>query len=302
MIRNCQFIILILLIIFKCLYADSEFLLMNNSADSLGKGSTGTAEYAGVDYALINPASTIKNKMQVSFSYMLLDNNLNYNYIGGGIPFLNGMLSVHLVYVSLPDTLETTGGDQLDDSLNYNDTCFILSDSFKLKDIASLGMSVKYIKREIAGLNAETYALDFGLIKEFNAFNFDKKYYNNLHVGASVKNMGGTIKFIQEEEELPRTFVFGIKYSPYFNWSVLYDINKVNNKDIGHLMGVEYKTPFFFIPRVGIRFEEETVIMTGMGIDYNLSFVKLNCDYSYNIIGQAVKNHSFSLGLEFLSL
>lgn len=283
--------------------AGSDFLLINNSPESSGKGNAGVAEYSDVSYSLINPASTVKNiKPQVSFTYLILNNDLNYNYFGAGYPLSTGMLSVHLIYVSLPDSSETFGGEEKGEGINFSDVGIIISDSFKIGDIVNAGLSFKYIKCEISDFKDSTYAFDFGLIKEFNFFNFAKKYYNNLNIGSSVKNFGGKMKFIEQEEELPLTYTFGIKYSPYVNMSFLYDLNKTINKDMDHFFGFEYKTPYYFIPRIGVKFEEETVLMSGIGIQYGLDFMKFKCDYSYNLLGQVVKNHSFSLNFEILVL
>ena len=62
--------------------------------------------------------------------------------------------------------------------------------------------------------------------------------------------------------------------------------------------GIEYKTPFYVLPRIGLKFEEETVLMTGIGFNYQTSYLKFKIDYSHNLLGQVIKSHSISLNLE----
>lgn len=283
----------------KLISAGSDFLLINNSSERSGKGNAGVSDYSDISYALVNPASTIKNnKPQISFTYLVLNNNLNYNYLGVGFPAFSGTLSIHLIYLYFPNLSETHGGEETGSFMNYNDMCIVISDSFKIMDICNCGLSLKYIKSEISDIKASTYALDFGVIKDFNFLNFEKKYYNNLKIGLSIKNIGGNMKFIQQSEELPLTWTLGLKYLPYSDWSFLYDINKTKLKKIENYLGIEYKTPFYVLPRIGLKFEEETVLMTGIGFNYQTSYLKFKIDYSHNLLGQVIKSHSISLNLE----
>ena len=297
--KNCIIVFLFIFIIINGLIAGSDFLLINNSPESSGKGNTGVAEFSDISYALINPASTSKlRSAQFSFSYLILNNTMNYNYFSGGYPLGTGILSIHCVYVSLPDMNESLGGEDLLNSLNYKDICFIVSDSFKIGDFINGGLSFKYIKREIVDVKASAYAIDVGLIKSFNIGNYSKNTSDNFSIGFSLKNIGNKIQFVEEKEDLPLTYVVGVKYSPYKNLSLLYDANKEKSFELKHYIGAEYKTPFFFIPRVGVKLEEETIIMTGMGLQYAIGGLKLKCDYAYNLLGQEIKNHAIALNLE----
>lgn len=287
-----------LLFLNTSLFSGKDFLLINNSADSSGKGGTGTAYFGDISYSLINPANTVKNNIpQISFTYQILNNNLNYNYVGVGFPFINGLLSLHFIYLYLPNINEEFGGDTTDSYINYNDMAIILSDSFSIFPTFHAGLNIKYIKSEIADVKAETYAFDMGLLKEFNFFNFGKKYYNNLLLGFSTKNLGGKMKYIEQSEELPLTFTGGIKYSPYFNLALLYDMNKTKEKDIYHYVGAEFKTKYI-IPRIGLKLEDETIIMAGLGLQYQTSYLKFKLDYAVNALSQVIKSHTISFNLE----
>lgn len=278
----------------------TDFVLINNSAESAGRGGTGAGRFSHISAAIINPAATVnKHVPQISLSHLMLqDNNMNYEYIGIGFPVYNNMVSLHFIYLYLPDTFELIGGEKTGNIINYNDTCILVSDSIKLKDFFSLGISLKYIRREIADISSSTFAVDIGIIKDFSFFNFAKKIYNNCAIGFSLKNIGGKMKFVQTEEKLPLTYVLGLSYSPYPEIRFLYDINKIRMRNLHHLIGIEYITPFILELRTGIRFEEETVLMTGIGIEQSIGYVNLKADYAVNLLGQAVKNHTVSLNIE----
>ncbi len=281
------------------LFCENDFLLINNSSERSAKGDAGVSEYSDISYAIINPASTIKNKNpQISFTYLLYNNNLNYNYLGVGFPIFSGLFSIHVIYLSLPNLEGSIGGEGTGDYMNYNDMSMIVSESFRLWDFMNMGISFKYIKREISEYKAETFGVDLGVIKDIELFNMDRKKYNNFSIGGSLRNVGGKMEFIEEKEDLPLSITSGIKYKPFFKWSLLFDVNKVKNRGLNSYFGLEYLSPFYLEPRVGIKFEEETVIMTGLGLNVQAGYLKFKIDYSHNLFGQQVKSHSISLNLE----
>lgn len=297
--RILIYILLLFLPGFLYSIVGTDFLLIKNSAEIAGRGGTGSGKYSYISSVIENPASSANNNMpQISLSHLMLhNNNMNYEYIGVGFPVYNNMFSLHFIYLYLPDTFELIGGEETGNTINYNDTCILLSDSLKIKDLFSAGLSLKYIKREIADISATTFSFDFGIIKDFSFFNLAKKIYNNCAIGFALKNLGGSIKFIQTEEKLPLSYSFGLSYSPYPEISFLYDINKIHLRKLYHLFGIEYKTPFLFDLRTGLKFEEETVLMSGIGIRQRIGYVDIKADYAINLFGQAVKNHTISLNI-----
>ncbi|MDD5066228.1 MAG: PorV/PorQ family protein [bacterium] len=281
------------------LRAGNEFLLLNPGSEGTGRGNTGTAQYSDISSVLLNPASSLKNnKPQVSFTYMVVNNSMNYNYLGLGFPAFNGTASLHLVYLYFPNTEELLGGEETGELVNYNDMALMLSDSFRIRGLFDAGISLKYVKREISDVKGDTLAADMGLIREFSFLDREKHSRNNLSLGLSLKNLGGKIKFMEESEDLPLTLSLGMKYSPYRAVAFLYDLSKTIHEETGHYLGLEYSSPFYLIPRMGLKMEEETVLMIGLGLQYRTGYIRFKLDYSHNLLGQAIKSHSFSLNLE----
>ncbi|MDD5066230.1 MAG: PorV/PorQ family protein [bacterium] len=293
-------LIFFLLFSLPCL-AGSDFLLINNSPESLGRGGAGSAGLSDVSHAVLNPASTVMiTKPQVSASYLIFQNNFNYNYFGAGYPVYPGFLSFHVIYLSLSDMDEEMGGEGTSASISYSDAAIAASYSLRIGDIVNAGVSLKYIRRKIEASQDSTWGLDLGVAKEFNFLNLAKKYYPNFILAAAVRHIGGQLKFMETEEDLPLTYTFGFSYSPYTDLFLSYDMNKTREEEMNHSLGLEYRTPFYIIPRIGLKMEEEIILMTGLGLRYNLGFISIKCDYAYNLLGQQVKSHAVSLCLEFM--
>ena len=292
-----KFLILLFLAASLYSYTGSEFLLINNSAESSAAGGTGVAKFSDISFSLINPASPLKNySPQISLSHIVLNEYLNYEYLSVGFPLFNLLFSIHFIYLYSPETFEIIYGENTSGTITYYDTSFIFSSALKIKNYFSFGLNLKYIKREVADNKSTGWALDSGIIKEFNFLNFDKRTYDNFALGLAVKNLGTKMKFLESEENLPLTFSFGISYSPYKFISILYDLNKTISKDFFHYIGAEYKK-FYFIPRIGVQIEKEPVLMLGAGINYNIKYIKLKLNYSLTLFGKATKSHFFSLNL-----
>ncbi len=280
-------------------FTGSDFLLINNSAERYTTGGAGAAKYSDISFSPYNPAAPGKNRMvQISLSHLILNNNLNFEYIGIGGPFLYTTLSLHLVYLYYPNNFESIGGENTDISINYSDMAVILSEAVPIKKFITLGLNVKFIKREIAGVKTTGYAIDFGAIKNFYFFNFDKNIDNNFGIGFSIKNIGSQLKFLQESESLPLTFTAGIKYSPYKVFTFLYDFNKSLSRTPIHNIGIEYNTKFHITPGVGIEIGEEINFTGGIGLNYQMGHLKFKANYSVNIFGSMIKNHNISLNIK----
>ncbi len=298
------YVLIIFFTLINFVYADftgSDFLLINNSAERYATGSAGVAKYSDISYTPYNPACAAQNKFpQISLSHLIINNNLNYEYISVGFPLYYTMFSVHLIYLYYPDSFELLGGENTGSTINYSDTAIILSEAFLIKNFINVGINIKFIKREIADVKSTGYAIDVGTIKHFNLFNFDKNVYDNFAAGISIRNLGSQLKFLQESESLPLTFTVGIKYSPYKTFTFLYDFNKSLSRTPIHNIGIEYNTDFHITPGIGAEVGDETLITGGIGFNYKIGYIKLKANYSVNILGSITKNNTLSLNIEIL--
>jgi len=277
----------------------SDFLLINNSAESSGHGNSGVGKFSDISFAMLNPASVSKNVFtQLSLSHIILNNNLSYTYVGIGFPVYNNILSFHLLSLYYPESFELMGGEKTGYTINYSDDAIIISDALNFFNFINIGMSLKFIRREIAEFKSSTFGFDVGILKGFSFLNFDKGKRENFSIGIAIRNIGKSLKFIQTSERLPLTFAGGIAFSPYKNYYLFYDLNKTYKKNFFQYIGFEYITPYYFIPRVGLKIENEITLMTGVGLKYKIGYLNFNLNYSVNLLGQPIKYHTISLNLE----
>ena len=182
----------------------------------------------------------------------------------------------------------------------------------RLTDQFSLGLNLKYIREEYAGLIADGWAIDVGSLYDTG--------WRGMKIGMSMTNFGSDIAFegtysqwynLEEpgrtmdydEYSLPLTFRFGItmdlvQLSSIGGSSLVIAMDAIHppdNREIINLGG-EFTMMKMIALRGGYRFGvDEGGLSFGFGL--NLPFMNTSVDYSVGEFGRLGSTQHLSLGL-----
>jgi hypothetical protein len=211
-----------------------DFLTLGAGSRLAGMGGGGTALIDDASTLYWNPGAmtSVPKKSAVlmhtayleSTSYSQASYVQNFGRLGaGGISF-NYFSSGDI------DKKDTSGADS--GSFSPNDMAVTLGYA-KTVGPVSLGGGVKYVKTTIVD-SASTFALDLGL--ESKPLLNDK-----LRLAATAYNLGGTLTYDQEAEDLPQEFRLGAAYQITKKVSLVLDGASPKSGDTYFAGGAEYK-------------------------------------------------------------
>jgi hypothetical protein len=215
------------------------------------------------------------------------------------------------------------------DSFTANDVSFSLAYARSLRGVIgyplSAGLTLKFIKQEIAQYSASAAAFDFGAMYPFKAAGIP------FNLGLAVQNVGTPVKFIREEYSLPLTYKTGISFAPFARSLALpllvsFDCDFPNDGEPNWKLGTEYSVGGMLQLRAGYINQDSltraaltggtlgassdsavtrlTGLMAGFGVNIPLSHFSgskeaLNLDYAFVPYGELGDTHRISLGMKW---
>jgi len=162
------------------------------------------------------------------------------------------------------------------------------------------GAALKYVEETLDTTKGSTFATDFGLIAKPTALPWFK-------LGLAVENLGGTMKFIREAEEIPlKVKIGGSAQGSLYNLKGLASIEMVNDYHGSNYvaLGLEGTVMGALSARLGY----ETHRDVGQGLDFGAgfqldrlckSFPALRIDYAYAGYGSFGNTHRFGFTFAF---
>lgn len=122
----------------------------------------------------------------------------------------------------------------------------------------SLGVTVKYLRDQLAGFSAGGLAYDAGLLLRLGS--------PYLTLGASLQHLGSEIRYDAENQPLPRTFRLGLRYR-HIPANLGFSIDLVKSRDTGYQIhsGIEYNYEDSFFLRAGNRFQAQDALYPAFG-------------------------------------
>ena len=237
-------------------------------------------------------------------------------------------IGVSLNNLSYGDWEEVTTVEQPDGTGEYwqaSDMALALSYSRNMTDRFSIGGSVKYIHQQIYNETASTVALDLGLL-------FITQF-NGLQIGASIRNFGGSmemrgrdlitqvdldptsqgnneniVSYLKTEQwAIPLTYVIGASM-PLIDkgWNKLVvaaDVMRPTNDAQTLNLGADWTIADMISLRAGyqsmFKTEKENGLTLGVGVDLDISGMKIVFDYSFQHFGRLGMLNTTSLALTF---
>lgn len=269
---------------------------MGAKAGSMGEAQTAWAD--DVYGAYFNPAGIARiDRQEIGFSHNNLYLDIDYNYIGYLLPLpFGGTFGFSGLYVDLGSVerreVEVGGGPSavLGES-HGSDLAFSFSYARPVSRVIDLAASFKVINESLADHSANAVAIDLGAKW--------RPPVPGLTVGASLANLGSSLKFVRVHDELPITLRMGAGYrSPSRRWGLTGDMVWVKNQDVeGKVGGEVWIWPEHFALRAGANSSNDP----GNGLSAGAAFKwnDLTMDYAYVPYGEIGDQNLFSLSYQF---
>ena len=145
---------------------------------------------------------------------------------------------------------------------------------------ASYGITLKYLKSEIAEYSAKAFSGDFGF--------YLNNPYSPFSYGVSVLNIGNNLTYFSKGDKQPLTSKIGISYNSagFSNFIASADLIKMIDTPFEFCFGIDYKFSKFFSVRSGYDSRNDAGLGYSLGFGLNLFIFKseqsyLAVDYAY---------------------
>ncbi len=305
----------------------AEQLLIPVGARGIATGGAFLSNISGMEAIYYNPAGLdYVKRTEGMFSYMSYIADINISYIAVGTSIENlGTFALSFKTLDFGDIPITTFDSPDGIGANYSPQYYIagLSYSKMINDRVTIGINTKFINETIMSVNANGFAIDFGVQYRFR---------QNFSLGAVVKNIGTNMRYqgtdLQVKTPIPNSQpgtvpgVYEAATEPfqipsYFSLSIAYDyaLNEQNKLIIGSTftnnntyedelkLGLEYGFMNSFFLRGGYNTIVKNVdksiygLTFGAGVDYKfIEGIGLVFDYAYRDIKDfPTPNHVFTI-------
>lgn len=230
----------------------------------------------GASALFYNPAGVGRDGSgEVSFSHTELMQDLRLDNFSMAIPLKNGSgVGFGLTYLGYGSIAGYDVSGVATGDLSAYSFALNLGYSQKLSESFSAGIAVKPIFEKLDDLEAKTITLDLGLMAEFGQFS----------IGAQYANLGGKLRYVEEEISLPATIRLGVSYRTFGSSSI---VSVAANKEQGEGMsfgaGLEYAYSSILTFRAGYggSLERTSTSADGMALGVGLMLDHVGLDYTY---------------------
>ena len=321
----------------------ANFLEIDIGSAATAMGGAYVSIANDVSSAYWNPAGlSFVNKKQAYFMYQPWILDTDSFFAGAAFSFKNkGTLAFTLNYMGYGDERVTTLSDpEGENGEFYSANEFAASISFgrRIDKWFSFGATAKYISSNIWHMNANAFAIDFGVLVTTDFFSPTKKRNQGMKIGMSISNYGTRMRYdgidimvpIDPEPdefgnfddvqgiyktsswELPLIFRLGVSLNPIYkdNFRMLIAMDALhpnnNNESINLGTQLTYIVPgkvslFLRAGYKGLFLKDSEYGLTyGGGIKFYLKNSNFfNIDYTFKTLGILGDYHLYTLKFSF---
>jgi len=304
LIRQVLFIIILWVCFLNGAYcvqktSSAQFLTLGSGARNAAMGQSGVSGTQSSSDMYWNPAGLVEiTNPSLSLMHAAWFADTSYQWasfvlpveeiraIGFGVQFMN--------YGNI-NSYDTTGLKT--GELSPNDMAISASYSTKVTNYIDVGASAKYISSTIKN-TATTYAFDAGGIYWVDVNDC------NLRVALAVRNIGGKLKYVNKEENLPETIAAGLCYEITENLQALSDINFPTYSDAYFGTGAEYTFNLNNEIKLDCRggynsLNSNTNGVTNISAGFGLTYNEYRIDYAFLPFGDLGSANLISVNIEF---
>lgn len=274
----------------------AQFLKLGIGAKSAGMGNAVTSVNNGTDAIYWNPANlSYIDKKELSFSHTIWFEDVNYEWLAFALPTTEyGVFGFGLQYVSYGSIDKVDNTNISDGSFSPLDMALYLSYANSY-DRLNFGLNLKYIYSKIEE-SASAIALDLGA-----TYKFDN---NKTSIGAALTNLGTSMKFNKESEDLPMLFKMGASHYLLDEWLVSLDLNFPKDNEIYFNFGTQYSIEIAenldFAFRAGYEGRNKDIPgFNWINLGFGLEYLDYKFDYAFVPYGDIGMTHRFSFGIKF---
>jgi len=282
-------------------------------AAALGGAYTALAQDATASYW--NPAALVqsgKNELLLSHLDWLVDVDFEYaaylHQLNDNIALTGFVGFLHLADMPVTTEYHPYGNGEY---FSYSDLATGLSASIKMTDRFSFGVTLKYIREDLADLFMDGLLFDFGT--------YYWTGFKTLRIAASVRNFGtdfqpggtytrqqttGETQAKYESFSAPTIFTLGAAMDVYkvkrHVFTSVIQMNHPMDDQENFVMGTEYSWKNMFALRLGYRgTNEENKITFGAGAHFHIADNVMKIDYSYANYNHFDMTQQITFGFEF---
>ncbi len=212
-----------------------NFLFLDANARPVAMAGAYTALASDSNALLYNPGGLGRvRRHEATFMHNQYFGGITQEYLGVA---LRQGLGLNLNYLSAGGVARTTISNPDGTSLDFTGlTDWALGAGYgrSVGGGVSLGLGLKFIREEIAGISASGYAADFGGMYETP--------FPGLNLGLAVQNIGPPITFEKQSQELPLHYRGGAAYA-FDLWdckhTVSFDLSKERSESLLAGFGAE---------------------------------------------------------------
>ena len=283
----------------------ANFLLRSPNARYAGLSEAGTSHtsedgnIAGIHY---NPAAAaFLRSAEVSATAQRGLVQDNFGSFIGGLPTEMGKFSGIFSYYSTGDVQLTDASEQTNTVTGEQDLLLGINYAEFLYDSLGMGVTIKAFHSELlATSKVDVFAMDLGVLYPI--------YKERIFFGASILNLGSTVKYGDDGDKLPLTYRAGVSSAFHFlekgDLTLSLDVVKTADEIMKVPLGLELNWKNLFSVRAGYKIKQEVGKWSfGFGAIIRdpaaISAPKIQLDYALVEGGEIGKTHTFSLSYKF---
>jgi hypothetical protein len=275
----------------------AAFLELGVGARAAAMGEANAAWAADVYGLYFNPAGVSRvERKEIGFVHNNLFSDVSYNYLGYLQPLsFGGTFGLTVAYVDLGEVKRTTIASSATNSFlgqaSSHDLAVSLAYARPVRSWLDLGGTVKVINENLDDNSASAVAVDLGATI--------RPPVRGLTLGVSLANLGSSLKFIREKDELPLTLRLGAAYrSPNGIWGIVSDAVWVRDQEWEAKVGGEaWVWPEHLALRAGVNSAND--LDNGFTVGSAFHWEDLAIDYAFTPFGEIGDAHQISLTYQF---
>ena len=279
-----------------------ELLQIPIGARAVGMGEAYTAAADDSSALAWNPAGlSFMQQKEASFMHSSLIESVNYEHMAFAAPGDNYSFGTSLSYLGYgaiagyDNTPIANGGGQPTGDLSAYSYDYTAGISAFVWDRLSLGLTGSYLREDLAGTSAGTFAANLGSMYGLASHPLDGDY----RLGLSVLNLGPGLKFISDSAPLPRQIKMGaaamhVKELPL---NLTADFTMPNDNSNYISVGSEYWFKEIIALRLG--YTDSNDLGKGLRLGLGLKLREFLFDYAYGGFGDFGATHRIELSLRW---
>lgn len=295
----------------------AQFLKLGADARAAGLGNAGRALFEDANSAYWNPAGLAGlTYRHATMSHGAYYQNVFYDYLAYAQPIRPavtgrrerelradqyGAFSIALMYVNAGQIQELDNtGLETGESYTPQDAAVIAGWGLPVTRSLDVGISGKYITSRIKE-SAATGAFDFGARLRLRVFDTIPWI-----ISGGIHNVGGRMKYIEQEDQVPLTFAIGNALRVTRNWSFVCDVVAARDNSLYPAFGTEYRFVYDADLSATFRFGYQRRVtdasldgLTGISAGGGFGVGRFGVDYAWAPFGLLGDTHRIGLNYRF---